>query len=231
MLYDDESIALIEEIILATDPSYKSIKNASDLSVGQRIWIPPVTPKPAPSNTTTITSTKKEPDANLLTLPKTNCEIRIWYNYQVVAISKLNEKWKADGMSLEARAEKAYETRHNARINARYMMQNKDEVKATKIIIDGCQITNGIRCDYMYLIKDSEIYIELKGQDIKHAIEQIETTIKKLSSNLKKQKKKSFIICTRSPLTSTSIQNIQVKFRKNYNSEFIVKSSPHKHIE
>jgi hypothetical protein len=27
MLYDDESIALIEEIILATDPSYKTPKN------------------------------------------------------------------------------------------------------------------------------------------------------------------------------------------------------------
>lgn len=114
---------------------------------------------------------------------------------------------------------------------SRLVIENKDEVKATKVTVDGCEITTGIRCDYMYLIKDSEIYIELKGQDIKHAIEQIEATIKKLSSNSKEQKKKSFVICTRSPLTSASIQNIRVKFRKHYNSEFIVKSSPYKHVE
>jgi len=114
---------------------------------------------------------------------------------------------------------------------SKLVIENKDEVEATKVTVDGCEITCGIRCDYMYLIKDSEIYIELKGQDIAHAIEQLETSIKKLSSDAKKQKKKSFVICTRSPLTSASIQNIRVKFRKNYNSDFIVKSSPHKHVE
>jgi hypothetical protein len=114
---------------------------------------------------------------------------------------------------------------------SKLVIENKDEVVATKVTVDGCEITSGIRCDYMFLIKDSEIFIELKGQNLKHAIEQIETTILKLSSNSKMKKKKSFIICTRSPLTSASIQNIRVKFRKNYNSEFIVKSSPHKHIE
>lgn len=114
---------------------------------------------------------------------------------------------------------------------SKLVIENKDKVNATKVTVDGCEITSGIRCDYMCLIKDSEIYIELKGQDIKHAIEQLETTIKKLSSNIETQKKKSFIICTRSPLTSASIQNVRVKFRKKYNSEFIVKSSPHKHVE
>lgn len=114
---------------------------------------------------------------------------------------------------------------------SKLVIENVDKVQATKVTVDDCEITNGIRCDYMYLIKDSEIYIELKGQDIKHAIEQLETTIRKLSANPKTQKKKSFVICTRSPLSSASIQNVQVKFRKNYNSEFIVKSSPYKHRE
>lgn len=114
---------------------------------------------------------------------------------------------------------------------SKLVIENKDEVEATKVTVDGCEITSGIRCDYMYLIKETEIFIELKGQDIKHAINQLETTIKKLSSNIKTTKKKSFIICTRSPLTSASIQNVRVKFRKKYNSEFIVKSSPHKQVE
>jgi hypothetical protein len=70
---------------------------------------------------------------------------------------------------------------------SKLVIENKDEVQATKVTVDGCEITTGIRCDYMYLIKDSEIYIELKGQDIKHAVDQLETTIKKLSSSSKEK--------------------------------------------
>ena len=108
-------------------------------------------------------------------------------------------------------------------------IENEDEVVGSKVIIDGCEITNGLRCDFMYLIKGMELFIELKGQDLNHAIEQLKVTIVKLSQNPQKHKKKSFIICTRSPLNSASIQNLQVKFRKNFNSELIIKSSPFKH--
>jgi hypothetical protein len=112
---------------------------------------------------------------------------------------------------------------------SKLIIENIDKVEATKVTVDDCEIKEGVRCDFMYIIKDLEIYIELKGQDIKHAIEQLEATIKKLSTNPKTKKKKSFVICTRSPLSSASIQNVRVKFRKNYNSDFIVKSSPYKH--
>lgn len=66
--------------------------------------------------------------AILVKVPKTNCEIRVWYNYQVVAIGRLNERWKANGMSLEERAKRAYTIRHNARVNGRFMMQDRFEV-------------------------------------------------------------------------------------------------------
>ena len=106
-------------------------------------------------------------------------------------------------------------------------IHNKEMVMASKIIVDGCQITTGIRCDFLFLANEVEFFIELKGQDLLHAVEQIESTIIKLSTNIQKKKKISFIICTRSPLTSASIMNIQAKFRKKFNSELIVKSSPH----
>jgi len=106
-------------------------------------------------------------------------------------------------------------------------IENPDRVEATKVIVDGCQINEGKRCDYLYLIKEKEIYIELKGQDIKYAIEQLETTIRRLSKDVRNSGKISIVICTRSPLASASIQQFQIKFRKNYNSDFIVKSSPY----
>lgn len=106
-------------------------------------------------------------------------------------------------------------------------IENADRVDATKVIVDGCQIKEGKRCDYLYLIKEKEIYIELKGQNIKYAFEQLETTIRRLSMDVRNGDKLSIIICTRSPLTSASIQQYQIQFRKNYNSDLLVKSSPY----
>jgi len=59
---------------------------------------------------------------------KSNEEIRQWYNDAVAVIPTLNEQWKKDGLSAEERAKKAQEIRHHARVEARSMMQNKQEV-------------------------------------------------------------------------------------------------------
>jgi len=108
-------------------------------------------------------------------------------------------------------------------------LENVDEVVSTKIIVDGCEINDdSIRCDYMLLAKGIEFYIELKGQDLAHAVNQIKATIKRLSNDLKNKNKKAYIICTRSPLSSTQIQNIKFDLLKNFNSDLQIKSSPYK---
>ncbi len=104
---------------------------------------------------------------------------------------------------------------------------NKDQVTSTKVHVDGCEIADGgIRCDYLHIAKEIEMYIELKGQDLIHAMDQIERTIGLLSSDPKKCIKISYIICTRSPLTSTEIQIYERQFRAKFNSKLIIKSSP-----
>lgn len=109
------------------------------------------------------------------------------------------------------------------------ILENIDQVESTKIHVDGCEINdNGLKCDFLHIAKDTEMYIELKGQDLSHAMLQIERTMEKLSSNLQKQAKISYIICTRSPLSSTEIQNYDRQFRIKYNSKLIIKSSPYK---
>jgi glycerophosphoryl diester phosphodiesterase len=110
---------------------------------------------------------------------------------------------------------------------SKLVLNNINQIDSTKVKVDGCEINDtGIRCDFLHLIKDFEFYIELKGQDIEHAIAQIERTMKLLSADLKTIKKRSYIICTRSPLNSTAVQNHAFKFRKNYNSQLIIRSSP-----
>lgn len=64
--------------------------------------------------------------------PKTNAEIRKWYLEQVAQIPELNEQWLAQGLSAKERARKAWQIRHDARLQAREMMADPDEVEALK---------------------------------------------------------------------------------------------------
>jgi murein DD-endopeptidase MepM/ murein hydrolase activator NlpD len=109
-----------------TDKSFKLINSGNNLTVGQKIWIP--TAAPSTSDNSGENSGESRQGIDIKT-PVTDCEIRIWYNYQVVAINKINKKWEADGIALKKRAELAYELRHNARMNARFMMQDQEAVK------------------------------------------------------------------------------------------------------
>jgi hypothetical protein len=108
------------------------------------------------------------------------------------------------------------------------ILENINKVDSTVITVDDCAIIDGIRCDYLHIAKNIEMYIELKGQDISHAIDQIERTIKMLSKNKESHSKVSYIICTRCPISSTEIQHYAWRFRKKYNSKLIIKSSPYK---
>ncbi|MFT5645956.1 MAG: hypothetical protein ACI976_000632 [Aureispira sp.] len=79
--------------------------------------------------TYSILSTKVSPAETVQTeIPKSDCQIRIWYNFQVLAIPKLNEYWITKEIALKERAYKAYNLRHNARIHARFMMLDQKEV-------------------------------------------------------------------------------------------------------
>lgn len=107
-------------------------------------------------------------------------------------------------------------------------LHNIDEVKSISVKVDGCEIDDDtIRCDYLHIAKNVESFIELKGQDLKHAIAQLINSIRRLSANPSTQTKVSYIICTRSPLSSAEIQNYKIEFRKKFNSELKIKSSPH----
>ncbi|QHI39094.1 hypothetical protein IMCC3317_44950 [Kordia antarctica] len=100
-----------------SDNSFQKISDVRKINVGQKLWIPAYK-----------ASDKKKGDV-LVAIPVTDCEIRIWYNYQIVAISELNKSWIQQKTDLKTRALQAYELRHNARMNARFMMADKVKVK------------------------------------------------------------------------------------------------------
>ncbi len=93
------------------------------------------------------------------------------------------------------------------------------------IEIDGCVITEGLRCDYLVIPENGiEHYVELKGSDIFHAVKQLKRTITEVSEDPRHGKKYCFIVSSRCPTTSAKIQNIQYKFKKEFNSTLTVKN-------
>jgi len=120
-----------------------------------------------------------------------------------------------------------------SRTKSTILFNNPREFEVKKIQVDGCQITDNRlkKCDYMLIITNTEVeyFIELKGQNLNRAIEQIESTINQLSQNPKSHLKKCFIITTKRPATAPKIQRLKDKFRANFNSELIVKNAPYKY--
>jgi hypothetical protein len=65
-------------------------------------------------------------------IPQTNADIRLWYNNQVVIIPALTGQLSREGASAKERAELAYAIRHRARIYARLLMPDKEEVEVLR---------------------------------------------------------------------------------------------------
>lgn len=113
--------------------------------------------------------------------------------------------------------------------NSNLVICNPNKKQISVVRIDDCVIRNGERCDYLVLncekdILLEEIFVELKGSDVKKAICQLEKTIVQVSSQKETIKKRCFIIVkSHCPKTSGELQVFQQRFKKNYNSTLIVR--------
>lgn len=102
--------------------------------------------------------------------------------------------------------------------------------KYCKIHVDGCLITdnNQQRCDYWFhhYDKNDNVFVELKGMDIEHAVEQIIATIGWLKTriDLPKEKRNGAIVLSKNPLTSTKTQVLKTDFRKKHGNRLEIKN-------
>lgn len=107
----------------------------------------------------------------------------------------------------------------------KFTLINEANISIRKIKVDGCAIKDGLRCDYLLIMRDNtEYYVELKGCNVSAAIKQIERTIILLSSDKKNTPKHSIVVSTRCPLETTKIQKLKYEFKHNYNSKLIIKT-------
>lgn len=106
-----------------------------------------------------------------------------------------------------------------------FLNPNQDQILL--ITVDNCAINDNetLRCDYAIIPCDEvEIYVELKGSDVSHAVKQIESTISLLSDSPKKIKKLCFVVSTRVPRQTTSVQQLQSQFKKKFNASLRIKN-------
>ncbi len=102
---------------------------------------------------------------------------------------------------------------------------NPNRRPLTEVLVDGCQIVEGAKCDYLVIDHcGNEYFVELKGKDLPHAIEQLEKAIVQLSDKKNMGKKYAIIVASRHPANDTSIQRAKVAFRKKYKVELISKN-------
>lgn len=106
-------------------------------------------------------------------------------------------------------------------------IHNKNRIKLSRRKVDGCLISDGIKCDWLLVDEKSktEIYIELKGCDVAHAVKQICKTVELLSD--KAEKKWGYVICTRSPMSATEIQRATKSVAKSHGLFLRVRKTVH----
>jgi hypothetical protein len=67
-----------------------------------------------------------------------------------------------------------------------YRLENPNRGTVCVTRIDECYITDGIRCDYLFVdcLGHGAYFVELKGSDFLHAVDQIQSTINLLQADL-----------------------------------------------
>lgn len=111
---------------------------------------------------------------------------------------------------------------------AKLTLKNPKQLLIKVVNIDGCVIREGIRCDQLVTLPNNKlIYVEFKGNDVKHAVKQIESTmgyISEVCSSSRNSDIICMIACNRCPLSSTDIQKYKRLFKDKYRARLFIQT-------
>ena len=103
--------------------------------------------------------------------------------------------------------------------NKKLTINNPSRKVIRKIQVDGCLPMKGLRCDNMFEIDEpklnSVIYLELKGEGVKKAYEQLVATMVFFEVDHRDRKKTCHIVAAKVPKLTTGVQKLKAEmFRK-----------------
>lgn len=97
--------------------------------------------------------------------------------------------------------------------------------------VDDCIISGEhLKCDFLLINEDEQItyFVELKGSDVKHAVMQIENTLKQLIGCINGYKMyNARIVCSKNPpavYNNPKVKSFKDMLRKEYNGNLVIKS-------
>jgi len=101
--------------------------------------------------------------------------------------------------------------------------QNSSSQRIRVVTIDGCIFKDEptLRCDYLLVLptNNNELYVELKGRGISHALEQIEKTIEwsLTALNNRPQKRYGFVVGSQYPKDDSKLKRLEKRINNKYN--------------
>lgn len=107
-----------------------------------------------------------------------------------------------------------------------FALSNPSRSTISVTTVDGCAITEGLRCDFMYRLPSArEVFVELKGADIKKAIGQLAASVPQLT-HVDKQARAGVVVASRVPRADTATQVAMATVRRDHVCKLIVRSGP-----
>ncbi len=101
------------------------------------------------------------------------------------------------------------------------VLENKNRLEISKVRCDGCLFNSSSqKCDWIVEFHKEDSYaffIELKGTDIKKAIDQLTSTIKMTKTLYGNHKKSGFIVAKSYPKSRTLIDKARRDLSRNHN--------------
>ncbi len=115
-------------------------------------------------------------------------------------------------------------------------VHNPNGLNVRFVQVDNCLFRNETKkCDCMYEVLsptksiDRAIYVEFKGTNFNHGIEQLEATIAMLKNRHENvHSKRAILIGRRIPRVETTVQKTKVMFLKKYGTVFCPRTNSHK---
>ena len=100
---------------------------------------------------------------------------------------------------------------------ARICFLNTNRKAYDRITVDGCVIREGNKCDFLLTSCEygDQYFVELKGENLEHAIVQLEATFAKLLDGRESVLKKAFVVSSNSGMRiNTHRQVVEKRFKR-----------------
>lgn len=110
---------------------------------------------------------------------------------------------------------------------SKFILVHSSTISVKAIKVDQHLPPAVVQCDYILVLPSQALYVELKGSDVEHAVEQLKSTLTNLKVAL--AAKLFFIIHHHCPLPATKVQQMKGQFFKQTGYLLEVRKSPYTH--